>query len=318
MLEQTPPLVGVAGEALIDLAEAPDGRFDPFPGGGPFNTAIALGRLGVPTEFLGRMSTDGFGSTLRSRLAAAGVGLDPLLIGDEYTTLALVRVGPDGGAAYSFYFSETAAALLRPGGLPPLVDSICALMFGTLGMVLEPTASTYEALLLAEAGRRCILLDPNIRPLVIHDRPAYLKRLATWAAASDVVKLSDADAEWLYPDLSLDEVCAHLLSLGAGLVVITRGPQGLIASTSDASASVAAPVVEVRDTIGAGDTVFAALADGLWRLGLLCPEGPARLAADQLRWILERAARAAAHTVSRPGADPPWLADLDGWENLPT
>jgi fructokinase len=315
--ESPPPIVAVCGEALIDLTEAADGRFDAFAGGGPFNTAIALGRLGMPAMFLGRTSTDRFGDQLRTKLAAASVHTVPTLIGPEPTPIAIATTGAGGHAEFRFHFEGTASRLIRAGSLPPLLDSVRALMFGTLGMVLEPAASAYEALMFAEVGSRALLLDPNVRPKVIPDGDAYRGRFEGWVRVCDVVKFSDIDAGWLYPGRPFDEVIGHLLDLGAGLVVITRGEDGLIGATTAIRAEAGAPKVSVADTIGAGDTVFASIADGLTRIDRLAPGAPAKVTEGELSWILARAAAAAAITVSRPGADPPWLTELPGWSDLP-
>ncbi|MCB5166804.1 carbohydrate kinase [Streptomyces bambusae] len=286
-------MIVVGGEALIDLVPAAGGLLAPRPGGGPYNTALALGRLGSPVAFCSRVSTDGFGETLLAGLRAAGVDLSPVQRGPEPTTLAVASVGPDGSAGYGFYAEGTADRLFR---LPPaLPDGARALALGTCSLVLEPGASAYEALLRREAGRGLLtLLDPNIRPGLIPDPEAYRARFRSWLPYVSVLKLSEEDAAWLGGGVD------DWLAAGPSAVVLTRGAAGLSVTTRAGGRwSVPAVRVAVADTIGAGDTVSAAL---LHRLSLPGPpDWPA---------VLSFAARAAAVTCTRPGADPPSAADL--------
>ncbi|MEU5162846.1 carbohydrate kinase [Streptomyces sp. NPDC020875] len=299
-------MIVVAGEALIDLvpvsAREADGPLPPLaprPGGGPYNTAIALGRLGAPAAFCSRISSDGFGDALLGGLVSAGVDTSLVVRGPEPTTLAVASVGADGSAGYAFYARGTADRLFELP--PPLPEGTRAVAFGTCSLVLEPGASAYEALLLREAGLgRCVLLDPNVRPPLIPDADAYRKRFRSWLPYVSVLKLSEEDAEWLggVPE-------------GPDAVVLTRGAGGLTVRTrSGTEVSVPAVPVAVADTIGAGDTVNAALLHGLAARDALSAAGPAALGGDGWREVLGLAARAAAVTCSRPGAEPPYAAEL--------
>ncbi|QDY76219.1 carbohydrate kinase family protein [Streptomyces qinzhouensis] len=299
-------MIVVAGEALIDLvplappeAGAPLPALAPRLGGGPYNTAIALGRLGEPTGFCSRISADAFGDALLAGLAAAGVDTAYVARGPEPTTLAVASVGPDGSAGYSFYAGGTADRLFELP--PPLPPGTRAVAFGTCSLVLEPGASAYEALLLRESrAGRCVLLDPNVRPPLIPDADAYRERFRSWLPYVSLLKLSEEDAAWLggVPE-------------GPGAVVLTRGAAGLTVRTrGGVLVSVPAVPVVVADTIGAGDTVNAALLHGLAARGALSPAGMAALDPDGWREVLTLAARAAALTCSRPGAEPPYAAEL--------
>ncbi|MGV9310786.1 carbohydrate kinase family protein [Streptomyces sp. NPDC003691] len=299
-------MIVVAGEALIDLvplaAPEPGGPLPalvPRPGGGPYNTAIALGRLGGPAAFCSRVSADGFGDALVAGLAAAGVGTAYVARGPEPTTLAVATVGPDGSAGYSFYAGGTADRLFELP--PPLPPETRAVAFGTCSLVLEPGASAYEALLRRESRLgRCVLLDPNVRPALIPDAAAYRERFRSWLPYVSVLKLSEDDAAWLggVPE-------------GPGAVVLTRGAAGLTVRTrGGVRVSVPAVPVEIADTIGAGDTVNAALLHGLAARDALSADTMAVLGPGDWYEILALAARAAAVTCSRPGAEPPYAAEL--------
>ncbi|MEV6579395.1 carbohydrate kinase [Streptomyces sp. NPDC051582] len=295
-------MIVVGGEALIDLVPVaqPPGALVPRPGGGPYNTALALGRLGAEVAFCSRVSTDGFGEGLLAGLRAAGVDLSLVQRGPEPTTLAVPSLAPDGSAAYGFYVEGTADRLFTlPRALP---EGSRALALGTCSLALEPGASAYEALLRRESGRGLLtLLDPNIRPALIADPAAYRARFLGWLPYVRVLKLSEEDARWLGGCVS------DWLAAGPSAVVLTRGGRGLEVRTREgAEYGVPARRVAVADTIGAGDTVNAAL---LHRLSALPAGGP--VDAD---WpgILAYAAHAAALTCTRAGAEPPYAAELGG------
>ncbi|MGW0389631.1 carbohydrate kinase family protein [Streptomyces sp. NPDC003042] len=292
-------MIVVGGEALIDLVPVaePPGALVPRAGGGPYNTALALGRLGADVAFCSRVSADGFGESLLAGLRAAGVDLSLVQRGPEPTTLAVPSLTRDGSAAYGFYVEGTADRLFSlPPALPP---GVRALALGTCSLVLEPGASAYEALLRRESRRGlATLLDPNIRPALIADPVAYRERFLSWLPYVSVLKLSEEDAAWLGGG------AGDWLAAGPSAVVLTRGAAGLTVWTAEgAEHSVAARRVPVVDTIGAGDTVNAALLHRLW--------GTEPASAD---WpdVLSFAAHAAALTCTRAGAEPPYAAELTG------
>ncbi|WP_327282866.1 carbohydrate kinase family protein [Streptomyces sp. NBC_01205] len=298
-------MIVVGGEALIDLVPVaqPPGALVPRPGGGPYNTALALGRLGAEVAFCSRVSSDGFGESLLAGLRAAGVDLSLVQRGPEPTTLAVPSLAPDGSAAYGFYVEGTADRLFTlPEALPA---GTRALALGTCSLALEPGASAYEALLRRESGRGLLtLLDPNIRPALITDPTAYRARFLSWLPYVSVLKLSQEDARWLGGRVS------DWLAAGPSAVVLTRGEDGLVVRTREgAQYTAAARRVVVADTIGAGDTVNAAL---LHRL--TGPSGPAGPADGPVDWpgVLAYAAHAAALTCTRAGAEPPYAAELSG------
>ncbi len=308
----------VCGEALIDLTPRPNGGAEDYlahPGGGPFNTAVALGRLGVATGFCSRLSDDGFGRRLRDRLASAGVDLSTTAETSDPTSLAVVSLNERGEADYTFYVEGTADRGLRVEDLPAELDpTVEALHFGTLSLVLEPGASTYEALMQREHGRRLLALDPNCRPMLIDDRTSYVARLERWIGLVDLVKVSTADLTWLYPALDRSSVAERWHGLGVRLVVVTDGAAGAVATTSGGRRRhVGTPTVEVVDTIGAGDTFNAGLLGWLAEHDRLSGAAIDALDDDDLDRLLRFAATAAAINCSRPGADPPWRSELDRW-----
>ncbi|NJQ02177.1 carbohydrate kinase family protein [Streptomyces zingiberis] len=312
-------MIVVAGEALIDLVPAvpavpatqaaPAAPGDDLPallpalGGGPFNTALALGRLGSPVTFCSRVSEDRFGGALLRALGADGVDTSLVQRGAEPTTLAVAEVGEDGSAGYRFYAEGTADRLFTlPEALP---ETTRAVSLGTCSLVLEPGATAYEALLRREAGRGVLTaLDPNIRPGLIPDHDAYRERFRSWLPSVGVLKLSAEDAAWLGGTPS------DWLAEGPEAVVLTRGGEGLTVLTRDGEVSVEAEPVRVVDTIGAGDTVTAALLHRLGEHGALAPGAPGSLTPGAWRDVLAFAARAAALTCSRAGARPPYAAEL--------
>jgi fructokinase len=302
-------VIVVAGESLIDLvpADRTGGALAPLTprrGGGPYNTAVALGRLGARAAFCSRISTDAFGESLVEGLREAGVDLALAQRGPEPTTLAVATLAEDGSAGFGFYAQGGADRLFTvPDALPP---SVRAIAFGTCSLVLEPGATAYEALLRREADRGVFtLLDPNIRPGLVPDRAAYRTRFASWLRSVTLLKLSEQDAEWL------GGTPEGWLGKGPAAVVLTRGGGGLSVFTAvGGEVSVPAAPVAVADTIGAGDTVNAALLHGLAAHDALTPAGLAGLGDEGWREVLAFAARAAAVTCSRPGADPPYASEL--------
>ncbi|MGW1163312.1 carbohydrate kinase family protein [Streptomyces sp. NPDC002513] len=300
-------MIVVAGEALIDLVPQHAGALAlmrPALGGGPYNTAVALGRLGSPTAFCSRVSSDSFGEALLDGLRAAGVDVSAVQRGPEPTTLAVATIDGHGSAAYSFYAEGAADRLFTaPASLP---QGTRAVSFGTLSLVLEPGATAYEELMRDAAAQGVFTtLDPNIRAGLIPDPDAYRARFKSWLPSVSLLKLSAEDAHWL------GGTPHEWLASGPLAVVITRGGDGMTVFTRDgAEHSVAGVPVDVVDTIGAGDTVNAALLHGLAARDALSPAALAALDADGWRGLLHFAARAAAITCSRAGAEPPYASEL--------
>ncbi|TBN41203.1 carbohydrate kinase [Paracoccus subflavus] len=297
-----------AGESLIDLV--PDnGCFRPLAGGSVYNTAIALGRLGEPVSYLWPISTDPFGDVLLQPLTQAGVhtGLCPRT--DRLTTLAVVTLS-DGEARYSFYDEGSAGRMLAPSDIPALPDAVQALFAGGISLVPDPCGAAIEALIARDGDRLPVMLDPNIRPFFIADPHAYRARLGRLIGRADIVKLSGDDLDWLYPGLAPDQAARQVLAQGPRLVLQTGGAAGARAHWAGETVSAAAIRTTVADTIGAGDTFNAGILASLRRQGVLGKQGLAAITADQVAAALTFGAQAAAITVSRPGANPPWAHEM--------
>lgn len=304
------------GEALIDMIPTPTTNnqmgFVPHSGGAIFNTAIALGRLGVSAGMLTGMSSDMFGQQLTADLQASKVDTSLLITSDRPTTLAFVKL-VGGHASYSFFDENSAGRMLDPSDLPSLPESVSAMYFGGISLACEPGADSYAALLENAASSRVVMLDPNIRASFITAPVIYRKRLDRMIAHADIVKVSDEDLEWIYPDAgSLEDKVARLRAAGPSLVVLTRGSEGAVGFFGAAGQRVDVPVrrVEVADTVGAGDTFNAGVLARLSQLGLLNKSALAEITPEAVRDALEYGAKVAAITVSRAGANPPWKHEI--------
>jgi len=301
-------VIVVCGEALIDMISNGDGTQRAAPGGGPFNTARALARLGVPTAFLGRLSEDVFGRQLAAALVADGVSLERVSIGPESTTIAVADVDSEGFAEYQFLVQGTSAPNLThemvPEQFSPEVNGIHV---GTLGLVLEPMASTLADLIDREHGQRVLMLDPNIRVGLVPEAD-YRERLHTAISQSTIVKASKADLAWLYPGFDYEQAADKILTAGVRLVVVTLGADGAFGAHRESRIHVAAPHVEVVDTIGAGDAFGAALLAWLHDHGAIRPE--LYLEPEELEAALDFACLAGALTCARAGAEPPWKSEM--------
>jgi len=295
--------VWVAGEILIDLIPADLDR-KPIVGGGPANTAKALSKIGIVTQFIDGISTDG--QMAKNDLVNAGVKLDYVMYSDKPTCLAIVSLSDSGSATYEFVIENTATFDFTSTWLPnPQSERPSLLHIGTLATAIEPGASVLFEWAQSVAKVAPIVFDPNIRPAVISDRKQYVKQVERWVAISLAVKVSDEDLKWLYPTLEIDQVVNNWLAKGPSLILVTHGDKGLVGYQQGEKVSVDAVKVKVADTVGAGDTVGAILVEAIVKDGLNTLSGV------RLETMLKRAAKAAAITVSRSGANPPTSKEID-------
>lgn len=301
------------GEALIDMlprqTSTDESAFAPHAGGAVFNTARALGRLGAPAGFFSGISTDLFGKILDEGLAQSNVDTSLCARSARPTTLAFVTL-VDGQAKYAFYDEGTAGRMLSHADLPPSLDGVDTLFFGGISLVSEPCAETYEALLTQTAADHVTMIDPNIRPSFITDEPRYRARIERMLGLVDIVKLSDEDLAWLTGEEDMAQNAKLLLAKGPKLLFITEGAKGAWAYTANTATFVASQKVDVIDTVGAGDTFNAGVLAALQQDGNLEKSKLADLDEAALRAALDLAARSAAITVSRAGANPPWRHEL--------
>jgi fructokinase len=301
-------LIVVCGEALIDRINNRDGSQRTAPGGGPFNTTRALARLGVPAAFLGRLSQDVFGAQMAGLLASEGASLELASTGPEPTTVAIADVDGRGSAEYQFLVDGTTAPNLTLDMLPKEFSTdVDALHIGTLGLVLEPMASTLAELVRRERGRRLVMLDPNIRVGLIPDSE-YRERLQAAISQSTIVKASEADLAWIYPGAGYEAAAAGILAEGVSMVVVTLGARGAYGAHRNAGLHVDAPHVDVVDTIGAGDAFGAALLAWLHDRSAIRPD--LSLETEEFKAALDFACLAGAITCTRAGADPPWKWEM--------
>lgn len=302
------------GEALIDMLPRTttlgEPAFSPYAGGAVFNTAIALGRLGAPSAFFSGISNDMLGQILTETLEASKVDTQYCARSDRPTTVAFVKL-VDGQATYAFYDENTAGRLLSQDELPTLPPAITTLFFGGISLVNDPAASTYAALQAREAPTRVTMIDPNIRPgFIAGKEPQYRARIEGMIALADIVKLSDEDLHWLLGPGDISALARQILEKGPKLVFITEGAAGARAITATQNRFVAATRVTVADTVGAGDTFNAGALAALHDAGALTKSALSNLSDATLDAALTLGTKAAAVTVSRPGANPPWRHEL--------
>jgi fructokinase len=297
--------VWVAGEVLIDLIPTGEGS-QPIVGGGPANTAKALAKLGIDTHFIDGISSDQYGQMAKNELVTAGVKLDYVKYSDKPTCLALVSLSDLGTATYEFAIENTATFDFTLEWLPiSHAKRPTLLHIGTLATVIEPGASVLFEWAQSVAKVAPIVFDPNIRPNVVSDRKQYLAQVERWIAISSAIKVSDEDIKWLYPSIGVEQIINDWLTKGPSLIVVTHGDKGLTGYRKNERVSVDAVKVKVSDTVGAGDTVGAILVEAMEKDGL------ESLMGARLEVMLKRAAKAAAVTVSRVGANPPTSEELE-------
>jgi len=293
----------IAGEALIDLIPIGEGEQVPMVGGGPANTAKALARLGYSTYFIGGLSTDPYGKVIEKELEESGVNLSLSYRGDKATALAIASIDEKGLASYKFELEGSSSFAFDrswlPGGEPGVIH------IGSVATLLEPGAS--ELFNWAKEKSAPIVFDPNIRPSIESNKKIYREAVERFISIATVVKLSEDDLTWLYGQEE-EEIISSWLEEGVSLVVLTRAERGLSAFSKELVVNTPAVKVELVDSVGAGDTIGAVLAESLLINGIV------KLSSELLKPTLERAARAAAITCSRAGAKPPSLTELDAFK----
>ncbi|HET7071681.1 MAG TPA: PfkB family carbohydrate kinase [Nocardioides sp.] len=291
----------VVGESLVDVVERPDGTTVEHAGGSAANVAVALARLGRPVQFLTAYGDDARGAVLARHLNQSAVGV----VGDAHalarTATARATIGPDGGASYTF---DIEWRLNQVPDLAPVAVHTCS-----IGVVLEPGATEVRHLVEALRPNATVSYDLNLRPAVTGNGPEVVRAVEDLVALADLVKASDEDLGVLCPGESAEQVVDRLRSLGPSAVVVTRGRHGATWFGDSGRVDVPAAEAEVSDTIGAGDTFGAAVLDALWDVDALGGRLTG-LGRDDIEYVLRHAATAAAITVSRPGADPPYRHEL--------
>jgi fructokinase len=304
-------VIVVGGEALIDLIVDPDGRLEAAAGGGPYNTARTIGRLGLPVAFVGGLSTDRFGQRLAGELVEDGVDIGLAARTDAPTTLAVADLDPAGAATYRFYTDGTSASALGPDALPEITGRIVtAVHVGTLGLVLTPLADAMEALVAAAPPDAVVMVDPNCRPTATTDPAAYRRRVDRLLGRADVVKVSVEDLAYLRPGAPTVAAADGLLAAGPSVVLVTDGAAAVHVVTARGRTTIVPPRVTVVDTVGAGD----AFGGGFLAAWVGSGRGRPELESDDaLAVAVRHAVRVASFTCTRAGAEPPTAAELASW-----
>jgi len=295
----------VVGEALIDVVTR-DGESAAHPGGSPLNVAVGLARLGLPATLHTSIGVDDYGDLIRSHLDASGVRLSAESVADAPTSVAEATIDERGAAEYLFRIEWDPRAL-------PALDAFSVVHTGSIATVLAPGRDVVRGIVEALRARATVSFDPNVRPKLCGSREEALLRVLELVRLADVVKASDEDVEWLYPGRDLGEVAEEWRALGPSIVIVTRGGEGALAVTREHRVEVPAPVTDLVDTVGAGDSFMAATIAALDARSLTGADQRDELAAidrETLVDVIGFAARCAAITVSRAGANPPWADEL--------
>ena len=308
-------MIGVCGDAIIDFTPVEadsEVSYTPRPGGSPCNVAIGLARLGKRAAFIGKISSDRFGDMLHTNLQMNGVDLNWTVRGGEPTALAFVIPDGDGGHEFAFYGEKTAEQSISNSDLPDsFPNDVIALHFGSYSLMLGAGAGTYEQLMRRECGRRVISLDPNVRPALFPERKLYRERIEELVRLATIVKASEDDLSWLYPNERVVNVAARWREMGPSLIVVTLGASGAIGMSGDAIVSSPGVRADIADTVGAGDAFMSALLEWLEDRGFLHIEAIAAFTEDEIADALAYANTAAAITCTRHGADPPTRRQID-------
>jgi fructokinase len=303
------------GESLIDMISIANAGnesvFAGLTGGAIFNTSIALGRLDVPVGLISGVSTDLFGKKITKDLTDSNVNIKLLIRNEKPTTLAFVDV-KDGQANYTFYDENSAGNSIHYSDFPNIPKIANTLCFGGISLCTEPAASAYEKLFIQEIKNKVLFLDPNIRSTFISDEISYRKRLNKMISSSDILKVSDEDLDWIVTSgSSINEKIEKLHNLGAKLIIVTKGAEGVAAYVKNKKViNLPAQKVNVIDTVGAGDTFNAGFLAKLSKLKLLSKSNIKNLSSKQISMALEYGIKAASITVSRKGANPPLLSEI--------
>lgn len=307
----------VCGEALIDLIKQQDSSWIAHNGGGPMNTAKALAQLGLPTQFLGRISKDNFGQNLLTELASYDVGVKHVVAAPEPTSLAAVEVDSGGAASYSFYLNETSNFNWQANELPTDVSMYQAIHIGTLALVMPPGDAVLFDWLKNLQNAPIVMIDLNVRPSVISDKTHYSEKLAPWIAQANILKVSEDDLDFLYPNQGWQEVAHQLLAtFKLSLIAVTLGSGGAALVTPKIIVFENAPAVQVIDTVGAGDTFSAGLLFKLYEYGALDHQTLEILSNEDLQASLHFAVNAAALSCTKTGAVPPTRAEVEAFINV--
>lgn len=309
-------MVVTLGEALIDFIyvdETSNQMYKPVPGGSPMNTAIALSRLEVPSAFISGISTDMFGDMLKKHLIENGVDIRAAVRKENPTTLAFAKI-VNGIAEYAFFANESADRSITESEIQTAIDKLpvqpVCFQIGSISLLLEPGASAIYSIISSRKSNILVSFDPNIRASLVKDRKSYLARLEALFRQSDIVKISDEDISWIFPELPLESAAAAILQYGVSVCVVTAGKRGVHWFSKDIQEFLAARDISIIDTIGAGDTFHAGLLAYLFLTGNLSREKLRSITQATAENTLKYASMAAEINCGRQGANPPTAIEL--------
>jgi len=297
--------------------------FIPLPGGCCYNMSIAIARLGVCAAFLGRISSNFFGDIQVERLRKNNVQTNFILRRDENPILAFIKTEDGKQPLYAFYEEGTVDRLLSSDELKACLQNaraseISCVVFGSVSMSMEPIASTIENFItdVWHPAEKVIAFDPNIRPFMIKDRNAYMKRFTQWASLCTIAKISSEDFEFIFPGVSALDALQKMIDLGTRLAIVTLGPGGASALLRKDDKTVIKadvegfPIEKIADTVGAGDTFLGAFLSWLELHGKMSLNAIANMSEEDLHQALTFANKAAAIVCTRTGAEPPWMPEI--------
>ena len=303
------------GESLIDMIPEQNiegnSGFVPHAGGAIFNTAIGIGRLGCPVGLMSGISTDIFGQRLITELTESNVDTSNVILSDRPTTLAFIQLN-DGQATYLFYDENSAGRMIAVEDMPNQLEAVTAFLFGGISLHSDPGAEAYVQFAETHAEGSVVMVDPNIRPSFISNEILFRDRIERMFRLADIVKVSDEDLNWLFPKSgSLETKVSNLQKLGPTIVVLTRGGSGVQAWKPDGNPiCVDSLKVDVVDTVGAGDSFNAGFLTSLSKADLLNKAAIRLISESDILSALNFGVHAAAITVGRAGANPPWKYEL--------
>ena len=304
------------GEALIDMIPEhtikDTNGFVPYPGGAIFNTAIGMGRLECSVGLMSGISTDFFGQQLMAELSASNVNTSNVILSDRPTTLAFVQL-TDGQASYLFYDENSAGRMIAVEDMPHRLDDVTAFLFGGISLHCAPGAETYVQFAETHATGSVVMVDPNIRPSFVSNEPLFRVHMERMLRLADIVKVSDEDLNWLFPEPeTIETKIAKVQKLGPTLVILTCGGSGVKAWKPEGNPIfVNSLKVDVVDTVGAGDSFNAGFLTRMAEAGLLNKAAIRVISESDIIAALNFGVRAAAITVSRVGPNPPWRDELE-------
>lgn len=307
-------MIVCCGEALIDMIPATsdnnEAAYIPKVGGAVFNTSMALGRLGADVAFLGSISEDVFGTMILDELKNSNVDTSLCMKTSYNTTISFVTI-KDSIVTYVFMDENSSNKNIDLKNVAPLKSEVNTLYIGGISLMVEPCGNEIELFINKESSNKVVFFDPNIRPSFISDKDIYITRFKNILSQTDIIKVSDEDLEWLCPNKTFEEVSNEWLNIGVNIIILTKGSEGAMVKTKNHEVSSSIKKVEVVDTVGAGDTFNAGFLSSLIKNKNFSKNNISYIESESLLESLKIANAAASISVSRAGANPPYLKEIN-------